>query len=171
MAAVLVVKPAVPPKKDRAASKVVKVATSNLFITDQRVEQTDLMADAILEDIGGQELINITRNDLLNGQNVTYNVIENLESTQRKFNPGELIKLQSTSSDFFESFSLDLNDFTPNFGTGVIDAGVNAGQNSGEIVYVDPDTGNLIINTINLSDNLVLEVSFVSYSDISSTEV
>lgn len=159
---VLTVKPAIP-KKGPAITKgsKVKVATSNLFITDERMDKTDQIADAIIEDIGGQEIINISRTDLLNGQNVTYNVIENLASTQRAFDPNELVKLQATSTQFFNSFSLDLNVFTPNYGTG----------DSGQIVYVDPDTGNIIINTVNVVSNLVLEVDFVSYSDISSTEV
>lgn len=160
---VITVKPAIPKKKsgDISAKQKVKVATSNLFITEQVIDKTDQMADAIIEDIGGQEIINITRNDLLNGQNVTYNVIENLESTQRQFNPNELIKLQSTSADFFDTFTLNIDNFTPNYGTG----------NGGEIVYVDENSGEVIINTINLSNNLVLEVEFVSYSEISSTDV
>lgn len=159
---VITVKPKVPkvPKKDVSASKKIKVATSNLFITDERLDQTDLIADAILEDIGGQEIINISRNDLLNGQNVTYNVIENLASTQRQFNPNELVKLQATAAEYFDSFSLDLNTFTPNYGTGA----------DGQTAYVDPDTGNIVINTINVSNNLVVEVEFVSYSELSATE-
>ena len=157
----ITVKPIVPPKEDRAAKQVVKVATNNLFILDERIDQTDAMADAIIEDIGGQEIINISRNDLLNGQNVTYNVIENLASTQRQFNPNELVKLQSTDAEYFDSFQINLDTFTPNYGTG----------QGGQIVYVDPDTGSLIINTVNVSSNLVVEVEFVSYSEISSTEV
>jgi hypothetical protein len=160
---VITVKPAIPKKgsKEIAAKQKVKVATSNLFITEQVIDKTDQMADAIIEDIGGQEIINISRNDLLNGQNVTYNVIENLESTQRQFNPNELIKLQSTSADFFDTFTLNLDNFTPNYGTG----------DGGQIVYVDSSNGEVVVNTINLSNNLVLEVEFVSYSEISSTDV
>lgn len=168
---VLTVKPKVPKKSDRSAKQKIKIASSNLFITDQRDDKTDFIADAIIEDIGGQEIINISRNDLLNGQNITYNVIENLASTQRKFNANELVKLQSTSEDYFESFSLDLNQFTPNYGTGFTRDVLGEAVPNGKIVYVDPDTGQVIVNTINLSDNLVLEVEFVSYSEISSTDV
>ncbi len=157
----IVVKPQVPAKVNRSAKQTIKVATSNLFIADEVIDNTDMMADAIIEDIGGQEIINVSRNDLLNGQNVTYNVIENLLSTQRQFNPNELVKLQSTDADYFESFQIDLDTFTPNYGTGEF----------GQVVYVDPDTGNIIINTVNISENLILEVEFVSYSEISSTDV
>jgi hypothetical protein len=157
----LVVKPSVPPKADRSKKQKVKVATSNLFIQDQPLDKTETMTDAIIEDIGGQEIINISRTDLLNGQNFTYNVIENLASTQREFNANEFIKLQSTDSEYFNSFQINLNTFTPEYGTG----------NLGNTVYVDPDTGDVVINTINVSNDLVLEVEFVSYSEISSTEV
>ncbi len=157
----ITVKPAVPPKADRSAKKVVKVATSNLFILNEVVDNTDLMADSIIEDIGGQEIINVSRNDLLNGQNVTYNVIENLVSTQRQFSPGELIKLQATDAEYFDSFQINLDTFTPNYGTGTF----------GQIVYVDENTGEIVINTLNISTNLVVEVEFVAYSEISSTDV
>lgn len=164
----ILVKPHVPPKADRSAKTTVKVATSNLFITSQKIDQTDAMTDAIIEDIGGQELINISRTDLLNGQNITYNVIENLASTQRSFNPNELIKLQSTSTDYFNTFQLDINNFIPDVGT---ETDPITGDYLGGIVYVDSDTGNVIINSLNVYQDLVLEVEFVSYSDIYSTSV
>lgn len=157
----LLVKPQVPSKANRSSKQTVKVATSNLFIQDQPLDRTETMTDAVIEDIGGQEIINISRTDLLNGQNFTYNVIENLASTQREFNPNEFIKLQSTDSEYFNSFQINLNTFTPEYGTG----------NLGNTLYVDPDTGDVVINTINVSNDLVLEVEFVSYADISSTEV
>ncbi len=157
----IVVKPRVPAKKDRSAKQKIKVATSNLFISEQPIDKTETMSDAIIEDIGGQEIINISRTNLLNGQNFTYNVIENLASTQREFNANEIVKLQSTDAEFFGSFQLDLNNFIPEYGTG----------SNGNILYVDPDTGDVIINTLNISNDLILEVEFVSYSDISSTEV
>lgn len=164
-------KPAVPPKSDISAKQTVKVATSNLFIFDLPADNTDVMADAILEDIGGQEIINISRTDLLNGQNVTYNVIENLASTQRKFDPNELIKLQQTEKDFFSSFYLDLNDFLPEYGTGKYTFGARNLTDSGEVVYVDVDTGSVAINTVNLKNNLVLEVEFALHDGISSTTI
>jgi hypothetical protein len=157
----VLVKPLTPwQKKNKAKSQKVKVATSNYFI-EPSVDNSDAMADAIIEDIGGQEIMNLTRTDLLNGQSVTYNIIENLESTQRQFNPNEILKLQSTDADLFASYQLDLNTFTPEYGTGP----------SGDIVYVDSNTGELVINTVNIDNDLFLEVEIVSYSDISSTDV
>lgn len=167
----LVVKPVVPTKSNRSAAQKVKVASSNLFILDLPADNTDLMADAIIEDIGAQEIINLTRTDLLNGQNVEYNVLQNLESTQRQFNANELIKLQQTDDEYFNSFVLNLNNFTPEYGTGEYVNNSDVRTSSGEIVFVDIDTGNLVINTVNMSNNLVLEVEFVSYSEISSTDV
>lgn len=164
-------KPFVPPKEDISAKQTVKVATSNLYVFDLPADNTDVMADAILEDIGGQEIINISRTDLLNGQNVTYNVIENLASTQRKFDPNELIKLQQTEKDFFSSFYLDLNDYLPEYGTGRYTSGAMNMTPSGESVYVDIETGQVAINTVNLRNNLILEVEFALHEGISSTTI
>jgi hypothetical protein len=148
-------------KSDIAEGKKVKVATSNLFVFNTPPERSDVIADAIIEDIGGQEIINLTRTNLVNGQNVTYNVIANLASTQAQFNPNTMIALQGTDASYFGSFPLLVSDFTPEYGTATdID-----GNYTGDTVYVDPDTGQVVINTINLRSGLNIEVEFVTYGN------
>jgi hypothetical protein len=157
----ITVKPAVPKKTDRQANVAVKVATSNLFVLEERTDKTDFIADAILEDIGGQELINITRTDILNGQNVTYNIVSNLASLEQKFNPNSMIAMQGTDQQHASLFSFMLGNYIPEFGTAIdVD-----GAYTGETVYVDVETGRVVVNTINVDNNLRVEVEFVTYSE------
>ena len=108
----------------------------------------EVMTDLIFEDIGGQELINIARNDIINGQKISYNPIKNLSSIQERYNPNNIVSLQSTSDKLFANFSIKLNEKIPNVGNGL----------NGNNVYFDELTGDLIIETINNENDEQLEI-------------
>ena len=118
----------------------VKTAPIDTLLFDQESVSTDALVNLIFENIGGQELINITRNDIVNGQEVVYQPIKNLSSIQQQYNPNNILSLQSTSDKYFANFSIKLENRIPNPGTGP----------NGSYVYLDNNTGNLIIEAVNL---------------------
>jgi len=118
----------------------VKTAPIDTLLFDQESVSTDALVNLIFENIGGQELINITRNDIVNGQEVVYQPIKNLSSIQQQYNPNNILSLQSTSDKYFANFSIKLENKIPNPGTGP----------NGSYVYLDNNTGNLIIEAVNL---------------------
>jgi hypothetical protein len=105
------------------------------------------MADLIFENIGGQELINIARNDTINGQNISYQPIKNIRSIQQSYNPNNILGLQKTSDKYFSGFSIRFDQKYPYVGNGL----------NGANVYID-DFGALIIEAIGLNDDEQLEV-------------
>ena len=56
----------------------VKTAPIDTVLFDDGSVAIEAMTDIIFENIGGHDLINIARNDTINGQSVSYNVIKNL---------------------------------------------------------------------------------------------
>ncbi len=108
----------------------------------------EIMTDLIFENIGGQELINIARNDTVNGQTVIYQPIKNLTQIQQEYNPNNIVSLQATSDKYFQNFSIKLDDKVPDEPTGP----------SGEHVYIDPVTGELVIEAVNLEPDEQIEV-------------
>jgi hypothetical protein len=106
------------------------------------------MTDLIFEDIGGQELINIARNDIVNGQQISYSPIKNLTSIQQQYNPNNIINLQSTSDTYFANFSIKLEEKIPNIGNGP----------NGKNIYIEPETGDLIIETIKNANDEQLDI-------------
>lgn len=125
----------------------VKTATLDIILFDEENVPTDGMFDQIFENIGGQELINITRSDIVNGQKVSYQPIKNISSIQQRYNPNNILSLQQTSDKFFAGFSIKLENKVPDFGNGV----------NGENVYFN-ETGDLIIEFINLNTDEQIEV-------------
>jgi len=118
----------------------VKTAPIDTVLFDNESVPIEVMTDLIFENIGGHELINVARNDIVNGQQVVYQPIKNLSSIQQQYNPNNILSLQSTSDKYFANFSIKLENKIPNPGTGP----------NGSYVYLDEDTGNLVIEAINL---------------------
>ena len=70
----------------------------------------EIMSDLIFENIGGQELINIARNDTVNGQTILYQPIKNLTAVQQQYNPNNIVSLQATSDKYFQNFSIKFDE-------------------------------------------------------------
>jgi hypothetical protein len=60
-----------------SGSSSIKAATPDLIIFDSSTLSVDSMADLIFEDIGGQELLEISRSDFINSANVAFPKIKN----------------------------------------------------------------------------------------------
>ena len=126
----------------------VKTASIDTVLFNDDELPIEVMTDLIFENIGGQELINIARNDIINGQQVSYQPIKNLSSIQQQYNPNNLLSLQSTSDRYFANFPIKLENKIPNPGTGP----------NGSYVYLDSATGNLVIEAVNLETDEQIEV-------------
>lgn len=140
----------------------VKIATSNLFLVNENDISVELMSRIFFEEIGGQELINISRNDLLSGQEIEYGIIKNMASLSLDYNPNNLLRLQGTDAEYFSEFSFNLDRFVPEIGTG---QNINEVL-TGERVYVESATGNVIINTINVKSTQDVDIEFLTFEDV-----
>jgi hypothetical protein len=125
-----------------------KTAPIDTVLFNDDLVPIEIMTDLIFENIGGQELINITRNDIINGQQISYSPIKNLVSIQQQYNPNNIISLQSVSTKYFANFPIKLDEKIPNIGNGP----------NGSNVYIDPQTGDLIIETVNNANDEQIDI-------------
>lgn len=130
----------------------IKSATPDIILFDDESVSIEVMTDLIFENIGGQELINIIRSDILNGQNVAYQPIKNLTNLYFQYNPQNILALQDTDFNYFKKFPINFSSKVPVCGTGP----------NCSIVYIDSETGNLVINVVNIAKDEQVEVSIVS---------
>jgi hypothetical protein len=126
----------------------VKTASIDTVLFDDETMPIDIMSDLIFEDIGGQELINIARNDIVNGQTISYQPIKNLSSLQQQYNPNNILSLQQTSDKYFANFPIKLDERIPTTGSGP----------NGEYVYLEEATGDLIIELVNMPSSEQVDV-------------
>lgn len=130
----------------------IKVALPNAVDDLNDPISYEAMYEIIFQDIGGQELISISRADAINGQNVMYSIVKNLKNMMLEYNSNNIIKLGGTSDVLFRNFSIKLEDKIPKYGNGI----------NGAIVYVEQGTGNILVDTINLDDEEQLEIEIIS---------
>jgi hypothetical protein len=126
----------------------VKTAPIDTVLFNDDEVLPELMEKLIFENIGGHELINIARNDIVNGQAISYQPIKNLSSLQQQYNPNNILSLQATSDKYFANFAIKLENKIPNIGNGP----------SGSNVYIDVLTGSLIVDVINMESDEQVEI-------------
>jgi hypothetical protein len=129
----------------------VKVATKDIVLGDDATP-VEIMSDLLFEDIGGQEIINILRNDLVNGQNVIYTPIKNINKIYAQSNPKNIVAIQNTSESIFKNYPIDLMSKIPNVGNGT----------NGETVYIEQDSENLVIEFVNMEQDEYVDIQILS---------
>jgi len=157
----------------KSTAYAIKIATPDLIIRDSEVMSIEIMTDLIFEDIGGQELATISRHDLVNGQKVVYAPIKNLTDLYLQYNPNNILRLQQSDS-YFKSLSISIMDHLPVCGNGydIIENPLEPDKNKWtkvpncKSIYVDPISGDLIINLVNLKDGVQAEVQLLTSGEI-----
>lgn len=133
-----------------APDKNIKTASSDIIQFDDDSVDIALIQDLLFEDIGAVELANISRTDLIDGQDVVYSPIKNLSTVRREFNPNNLIAT-SYSTNYFSRFGIDLiarRIYEP---------------------YFDDD-GNLIVEVEDVRDGEEIQVQILSSGTINNIE-
>lgn len=115
-----------------------------------------MMTRLVFEDIGGEEVLSISRNDTVFGENLIYQPIKNMISLAQRYNSQNLLSLYGTAQSYFDNFLIKFSDKIPNVGNGI----------NGSNVYIENSTGDLIIEVINMQDDEEVEVSIMVSGDI-----
>lgn len=145
--------PILPDFKPLVASNfLVKEAPIDTIVFDSEGVPIDEMMRLLYEDIGGVELSNISRYDLIDGQDVIYSPIRNLQEIWRKFNPVNLIAA-SLSDTYFSRFAIDL-----------VARGINEPQ-------IDGTTGDITITVDNVANDEDIEVQIVLSGTINRVDI
>jgi hypothetical protein len=133
-----------------------RIASPDLIIIKDDFLSIDTMTDLVFENIGGHELINVSRHDLVNGIDVLYQPIKNLSTLYLQYNPENILRLQDTTQSYFKNFPIQYSNKIPNVGTG----------KNGETIYIESGTGDLIINVMNLAKGEQVEVQILAQGSV-----
>jgi hypothetical protein len=141
---------------ERDEEEGVKIATPDLIVLEDDTMPGEVLAGLLFENISAQELINMSRFDLVNGQQVTYRPIKNLASLAVRYGPKTLIPLQNTSDKLFDNFALKFENYVPSMGSGIL----------GSFVYLSPADSSLIIDVVNIKEDERVEVQIMNNGSI-----
>ena len=90
------------------APKGIKQAQPDIILDPEIDTSGDYIVERFFEELGGQELINISRHDLIDGQKVTYNPIANLSRLRQRFNPNNIIQSDFLSQNEANNATINL---------------------------------------------------------------
>jgi hypothetical protein len=150
------------PVKTSRKEQPVKVATPDIILFDQEGIEVEIMADLLFENIGGQELISIARNDIINGQDVINQPIKNINTIGLQYNSQNILPLPQNSFSFFNNFPIKFENYLPNIQIDEPEDPLNPNKN--KIVYIE-NNGNLVIELINLNPGYQVEVQILNAED------
>jgi hypothetical protein len=137
-------------KSTYVAPTGVKQATPDIIVFDEEVDP-EFLVEAFFQEFGGTELINISRHDLINGDNVSYSPIKNLSSLRQSFNPNNIIAIGAFQENPTK-YGIDL------FSRGVAEP------------YFD-DNGNLVIEINDVRPDESIETEIASDGTINRIEL
>jgi hypothetical protein len=144
------------PSVERKPIAPVKIADPQFVINYNSDIDLEASTQLSMDMLGARELVQIVRNDLVKGQGISYSPIKNLSRLAFEYSPEKLVALQGSSRSFFESFPINLNNYVPPSGTGP----------GNSIVYIDPETGDLVINLQSIGDGYQVEVEILKTGEL-----
>lgn len=134
----------------------VRQADPDIVITaGEEAISPELLIELQYEDISGTELINISRSDIIDGQNVVYSPVKNLSSLRRRYNPNNIISVPSTATSSFSKYAIDL----------ILRVGEDPNTGLPYEPYFD-DNGDLVIEIEDVREDEIIEVEVDSSGTI-----
>lgn len=132
---------------DRKKSGV-KVARPDIILDEESLS-VDVMQDFIFAEIGGQELLDISRNDFINSPlNQSYSPVPGTGTNYIETDP---IAFIDAAPNIFDSFPINIDAYV---------------STSVDPVTIDDTVKALIINSINLKNGYSIEIQFFTNPDI-----
>lgn len=129
----------------------VKPATPDLVQIKEDVVPVEVMTTLLFENIGGTEILGMSRHDLINGIDIAYQQISNLAKVESTFGGQSLISLHNSTEQIFKSYGLRRYQYVP--------SSTDDPNGLNNHVYLD-SSGSLIIELDNLLPDMEIEVEF-----------
>jgi len=118
------------------------------------------LESVILETLTGQELITISRNDLINGQYVSYNLVANSAKIQAAYNPQNIIIQPGLMASFFKNFPIKFEVHVPENGTEPA-IPIESDDPFRNVVHRDSN-GDIVVDVINLTPGERVDIQISS---------
>ena len=132
------------PKFEQVGKNKIKISTPDVMVYTLDEIDIDQVEYLLFETVGAQELITISRNDIVNGQDVKVQPIKNIKDLSQAYNSRNLISAVDSSYTFFNNFPISLEQYLPD-------------QDISPLAEADSE-GNIVINLINVTNDQQIEI-------------
>jgi hypothetical protein len=139
---------------------LVKSATPEIILFDEDTVPIEIMTDLIFENIGGQEVLSLTRHDIVSGDFIPNQLIKNVSVLNQSYSSRNILGIQSTSDKYFGNYSIKLENKIPS----------TAGGPNNINIYIEDETGDLIVEVVNMLSDEEVEIQIGLGGTIYDTE-
>lgn len=94
-------------------SDPVKIPSRDIFNLNNQTFSTAEIEEVLFEEIGGTELINLTRHDTVDGLNVFYSIISDLTKTTIEYDPAYILTNVPSYEKYESQFPINLSSKIP----------------------------------------------------------
>jgi hypothetical protein len=127
-------------------------------ISEEEVE------NLLLQDIGGRELITLTRTDQINGIVQDYSPIKNISELALEYSPTEISKNPNSTDNFLDLFYYNFNEYIPSIED--LEQLYPNDDSKWKAVYFDNATNSITIHIANAFNGEQVEIEFLSFDEV-----
>jgi hypothetical protein len=124
-----------------------KIADPQYILSTDPAATIEEMQNTLWQGIGGHEIISLARRDLVDGKNISYGLISDLQQLFAEYNPKTIASIENASPLYFNSFGITFDSYLPS---------------EADLAQIDPLLQNPV--TIGASNNITIYVSNIEDS-------
>lgn len=151
--------------KDNNISVGVKIPELyNIALNNDTVSDA-LMQFLLFEQLSGQEILSVSRADMLNGQNLSYNIVSNLRDVASEYSSSNIISIPNSLPDLFKNYGIVLENYVPELSIAADSITQIGNESPNAYVNIDPASNSynsVIVEFKNLQANQSIEIQIVS---------
>ena len=134
-----------PPPPGQKQTSQVKVANVNVININYAATPVEQMEKMFFQDVGGTEILSVTRHDTVGGEKVIYSEVDNLQDLKIQFNPLNIL-VSTNLNDLFSGYGIDIKEKV---------------NDAGQTVQIDA-SGNMVIEVVGVSEDEYVQIQVAS---------
>lgn len=90
-----------------------KVADPQYVVSKDPATSTSEMEEALLQDIGGHEILSVMRRNVVDGTNIDYQIVSGLDKLAEEYNSKTIMSIEDSSYRYFNLFGIRFENYVP----------------------------------------------------------
>jgi hypothetical protein len=141
-----------PNTQNRQRLDAFKIADPQYILSTDPAATIEEMQNTLWQGIGGHEIISLARRDLVDGKNISYGLISDLQQLFVEYNPKTIASIENASPLYFNSFGIIFDNYLPS---------------EADLVQIDP----FLENPVTLGANNTITIYVSNIEDSHEVEV
>ena len=137
--------PPPPPPPGQKQTSQVKAANVNVINVNYAATPVEQMEKMFFQDVGGTEILSVTRHDTVGGEKVIYSEVDNLQDLKIQFNPLNIL-VSTNLNDLFSGYGIDIKEKV---------------NDAGQTVQINA-SGDMVVEVVGVAEDEYVQIQVAS---------